>query len=377
MKIDPVKLTQELIRCPSVTPRDEGVMEVLVKHLEQLGFVCNLLTIADAGGEPTKNLYARLGSEQPNLCFAGHVDVVASGDESKWSVPPFSATIKDGYLIGRGAEDMKGAIGAFVAAVSEYNKTPKGSISLLITGDEEGGSVNGTRKMLPRLQAKGEIIDACIVGEPTNPTQLGQMAKIGRRGSAYGHLTVIGKQGHIAYPDLANNPVTTIIAMLSNLKNNNLDNGNEFFQPSNLEISTIDVGNKSANVIPAQAKASFNIRFNNIHNGKTIEEWVRARLDEIASNYELNFFVSGEAFITPPGKLSAIIVESTKEVTGLTPELSTTGGTSDARFIKDICPVVEFGTTGLTPHAIDEKVKLDDIIKLKDIYLKVVEKFFA
>jgi succinyl-diaminopimelate desuccinylase len=376
--IDPVLLTQELIRCPSITPKDEGVMALLSGYLKQLGFVCHEVTFSDAPGEPTQNLYARLGTAQPNICFAGHVDVVPPGDIKAWSVDPFAAVIKDGILIGRGAEDMKGAIGAFVAAVSEFaTGVFKGSISLLITGDEEGVAVNGTRKMLPWLKEKGEVIDACIVGEPTNPTILGQMAKIGRRGSAYGLLTIKGKQGHAAYPHLADNPVTTIVSMLHRLKNTSLDSGSEFFPASNLEVTSVDVGNKAGNVIPAEAKAQFNIRFNDQHNGKTIEAWVRAQLNAISPNYELAWRVSGESFITPPGTLSAIVVKAIQEVTGMTPELSTTGGTSDARFIKDICPVVEFGTTGLTPHAINECVKVEDLIKLKDIYLSILRQFFA
>ncbi len=375
LMIDPISFAQELIRCPSITPKDAGVMGALARHLESLGFVCHHVTFSEAPGEPTKNLYARLGTRQPNLCFAGHVDVVPTGGEGKWSVPPFSATIKDGYLIGRGAEDMKGAIAAFVAAVSELKNPFNGSISLLISGDEEGVAINGTRRMLPWLKEKGEVIDACIVGEPTNPNTLGQMVKIGRRGSAYGKLTVIGKQGHAAYPELADNPVTSIIEILQRLKTTKIDNGSKFFPPSNLEITSVDVGNPAGNVIPAEARASFNIRFNDQHNAKSIEEWVRAQINKTKANYELAWRISGEAFITPPGKLSALIVEAAKEVTGLTPELSTTGGTSDARFIKDICPVVEFGTTGSTAHAVDEKVKVDDIIRLKDIYLRVLQKF--
>jgi succinyl-diaminopimelate desuccinylase len=375
--IDAVALTQELIRCPSITPKDEGVMAVLATHLKAIGFTCHSVTFSDCPGEPTENLYARLGTQQPNLCFAGHVDVVPPGDKNAWSVDPFAAVIKDGYLIGRGTEDMKGAIGAFVAAVSEFAAKPfNGSISLLITGDEEGVAINGTRKMLPWLKTKNEVIDACIVGEPTNPDTLGQMAKIGRRGSAYGTLTVKGKQGHAAYPALADNPVTTIIAMLHRLKSTVLDKGTEFFPPSNLEITSVDVGNTAGNVIPAQAQARFNIRFNDQYNAQTIEKWVRDQLDAIPGNYELQWRISGEAFITPPGTLSAIVQDAVKNVTGMTPELSTTGGTSDARFIKDICPVVEFGTTGSRAHAVDERVKVEDIIKLKDIYRNILERFY-
>jgi succinyl-diaminopimelate desuccinylase len=378
MTIDPILLAQELIRCPSVTPRDEGVMAVLEKHLKSLGFTCQRMVFSDAPGEPTENLYARLGTAQPNLCFAGHVDVVPPGDKAAWSVDPFSATIKDGWLIGRGAEDMKGAIASFVAAVSAFAAKPfTGSISLLITGDEEGPAVNGTRKMLRWLKSKGEVLDGCVVGEPTNPTKLGEMAKIGRRGSAYGVLTVKGKQGHAAYPELADNPVTRIVAMLHALKTAKLDEGTDFFPPSNLEITSVDVGNATGNVIPAQAEARFNIRFNDRHNAQTIEAWVRERLNSVGGNYDLRWRVSGEAFVRPPGALSAIVQAAAKEVTGLTPVLSTTGGTSDARFIKDICTVVEFGTTGLTAHAVDERVRVEDIVNLTAIYRKILERFFT
>jgi succinyl-diaminopimelate desuccinylase len=336
------------------------------------------MVFSDAPGEPTENLYARLGTAQPNLCFAGHVDVVPPGDKAAWSVDPFSATIKDGWLIGRGAEDMKGAIASFVAAVSAFAAKPfTGSISLLITGDEEGPAVNGTRKMLRWLKSKGEVLDGCVVGEPTNPTKLGEMAKIGRRGSAYGVLTVKGKQGHAAYPELADNPVTRIVAMLHALKTAKLDEGTDFFPPSNLEITSVDVGNATGNVIPAQAEARFNIRFNDRHNVQTIEAWVRERLNSVGGNYDLRWRVSGEAFVRPPGALSAIVQAAAKEVTGLTPVLSTTGGTSDARFIKDICTVVEFGTTGLTAHAVDERVRVEDIVNLTAIYRKILERFFT
>jgi succinyl-diaminopimelate desuccinylase len=374
---DPVSIAQDLIRCPSITPKDAGVMDVLVRHLSAIGFTCHRMIFSDAPGEPTENLYARLGTASPNLCFAGHVDVVPVGDAGAWSVDPFAAVVKDGYLIGRGTEDMKGAIASFVAAAGEFAKTPfKGSLSFLITGDEEGVAVNGTRKMLPWLKAKGEVIDGCIVGEPTNPTVLGEMAKIGRRGSAYGILTVKGKQGHAAYPDLADNPVTRMIAALHRLKHTKIDEGSQFFPPSNLEITSIDVDNMAGNVIPAQAVARFNIRFNDRHNAQTIRAWVQAQLDAVPAEYDLQWRVSGESFITPPGRLSDILKNAVKEVTGLTPALSTTGGTSDARFIKDICPVVEFGTTGTRAHAVDERVKVDDLVKLKEIYLRVMQQFF-
>lgn len=376
--MDVISVAQDLIRCPSITPKNEGVMEVLTRHLEAIGFTCHRMTFSDAPGEPTENLYARLGTAQPNLCFAGHVDVVPVGDLAAWSVDPFAAVVKDGYLYGRGTEDMKGAIAAFVAAAAEFAKKPfNGSLSFLITGDEEGVAVNGTRKVLPWLKTKGEVIDGCIVGEPTNPKTLGEMAKIGRRGSAYGILTVKGKQGHAAYPEMADNPVTTLIQVLHKLKYTAIDGGSKFFPPSNLEITSIDVDNVAGNVIPAHATARFNIRFNDQHNAATIRAWVQQQLDSVKGNYDLQWRVSGESFLTPPGKLSGILEDSVKEVTGITPTLSTTGGTSDARFIKDICPVVEFGTTGSLAHAVDERVLVEDLQKLKSIYLKVMQQYLA
>lgn len=376
--MDVISVAQDLIRCPSITPKDEGVMAVLVKHLEALGFTCHRVTMNDAPGEPTENLYARFGKEAPNLCFAGHVDVVPVGDKAAWSVDPFAAVVKDGYLIGRGTEDMKGAIAAFVTAVAEFVKTPfKGSLSFLITGDEEGVAINGTRKMLPWLKARGEVLDGCIVGEPTNPHVLGEMAKVGRRGSAYGILTVKGKQGHAAYPEMADNPVTRILKVLSRLKQTPIDSGSKFFPPSNLEVTSIDVDNVAGNVIPAQAQARFNIRFNDQHNAESIRSWVQQQLDAEPAEYDLQWRVSGESFLTPPGKLSKLLVEAVQQVTGMTPNLSTTGGTSDARFIKDICPVIEFGTTGSRAHAVDERVKVEDLQKLTAIYLQMMKRYFA
>lgn len=372
-----LSIAQDLIRCPSITPHNEGVMEVLTRHLEAIGFTCHRVTFSDAPGEPTENLYARLGTAQPNLCFAGHVDVVPVGDAAAWSVDPFAAVVKDGYLYGRGTEDMKGAIAAFVAAAAEFAKTSfNGSLSLLITGDEEGVAINGTKKMLPWLKAKGEVIDGCIVGEPTNPYTLGEMAKIGRRGSAYGVLTVKGKQGHAAYPEMADNPITRMLTVLQQLKHTPIDAGSEFFPPSNLEITSVDVNNPAGNVIPAQAVARFNIRFNDQHNAQTIREWVQQQLDAVPCDYDLQWRVSGESFLNPRGKLSDALTASVQEITGITPVLSTTGGTSDARFIKDICPVIEFGTTGSRAHAVDERVKVEDLEKLTAIYLRVMQHFF-
>ena len=375
-----IELAQALIRCPSVTPIEGGALEVLHRRLEMLGFTCHRKVFSEPGTDSVDNLYARFGKTGPNLCFAGHTDVVPVGDESAWDYPPFGAEIHDGVLYGRGAEDMKSAIAAFVAATAEYlganRRTMKGSISLLITGDEEGVAINGTKKMLQWLKETGEVIDACIVGEPTNPSYIGEMVKIGRRGSVSFTLTVRGHQGHVAYPQLADNPVTKLVEILHRLKSTMLDSGNEFFQPSNLEVTTVDVGNPAVNVIPAVATAKFNIRFNDLHTSAELEKWVRRICSEVTEHYDLQVRVTGEAFLTKSEQLSSILVQAIKEVTGKEPELSTTGGTSDARFIKDYCPVVEFGTTGKTSHMVNECVKVADVELLAKIYGKVIEGFF-
>lgn len=378
-------LASALIRCPSVTPLEAGTLSLLEEELNAAGFVClrqsfseNNPSLSQNDTQPVENLYARFGTSAPNLCFAGHVDVVPPGDEAAWKYPPFAAETHDGVLYGRGAEDMKAAIAAFVCAACDFVEKPfKGSISFLITCDEEGIAINGTRKMLEWLKERGEVLDACIVGEPTNPTTLGEMMKIGRRGSANGILTVTGVQGHVAYPHLAENPVTRLVEMLHALKNAPLDKGTEFFQPSNLEVTSVDVGNPSVNVIPEKATARFNIRFNDTYNEKSIEAWVRAQLYKVGGAYNLALRVSGEAFLTPPGPLSECLTRAVKDVTGLTAELSTTGGTSDARFIKNYCPVVEFGTTGKTPHKVNECVRVEDIEALERIYGRVLELYFS
>lgn len=370
-----IALAQALIKCPSVTPEDAGVLGVLEQALNEIGFCCQRVKFEQAGTLPVDNLYARYGAESPNLCFAGHTDVVPVGDIAAWSVDPFGAEIKDGYLYGRGAEDMKGAVAAFVAAAAQAikNGKVKGSLSLLITNDEEGPAINGTRKMLELLAEKGEKIDACIVGEPTSPEILGEMAKIGRRGSFSAKLTVIGTQGHVAYPQLADNPITKLVGILARLKEKPLDSGTEFFQPSNLEITSVDVDNKAGNVIPAKATAIMNVRFNPLQSFDALEKFIRAACDAEKAEYGLEVEKGAEAFITAPGKLSEIVVAAASEITGITPALTTTGGTSDARFIKDYCPVVEFGTTGLTPHKINERVKLADLENLAKIYERIIE----
>ncbi|MGQ3047622.1 MAG: succinyl-diaminopimelate desuccinylase [Niveispirillum sp.] len=380
MTIDPVALTQDLIRCPSVTPADAGALGVLQRLLEGMGFVCKRLVFEEAGTDPVDNLYARLGTNSPNFCFAGHTDVVPVGDAAAWTVDPFGAEIINGKLYGRGTSDMKGAIAAFTSAVKSFldrNGTPDGSISLLITGDEEGPSINGTRKVLDWMQANGEVIDACLVGEPTNPRVLGDMMKIGRRGSVTATLTAYGAQGHVAYPHLADNPLPRLTKALSMLADSPLDEGTAHFQPSTLAITTIDVGNPASNVIPAKGTAKFNIRFNDLHTPKSLEAHIRDVLEEVGGTWDLKMAVSGEAFLTPPGALVATVAGAVTAVTGKTPELSTSGGTSDARFIKNFCPVVEFGLVGQTMHKVDEHVDVADIRTLAAIYDRILADFFG
>ena len=327
------------------------------------------------------NLYARLGDSGPNFCFAGHSDVVPTGPREAWSVDPFAAELRDGVLYGRGAADMKSAIAAFVVAARRFLQSgaPYGSISVLITGDEEGPSVNGTKKVLQWLTENDETIDICIVGEPTNPTRLGDMMKIGRRGSLNGWLTVTGEQGHTAYPHLADNAAHRIVALLNALMAAPLDQGSDHFQPSTLQISTIDIGNPTTNVIPGEAKATFNIRFNDLHSARSLTKWLHETLSAAigeGGRYDLDIVVSGESFLTPPGQLSDIVSNACEKVLGRRPELSTTGGTSDARFIKDYCPVVEFGLVGQTMHKADERSAVSDIEDLTDIYEAVLHGYF-
>ncbi len=377
--VNALDLAQALIRCDSVTPRDAGALGVLQQALEGLGFRCERMKFEEPGTDPVDNLYARLGTAAPNFCFAGHTDVVPVG--GGWTTDPFKADVIDGHLYGRGASDMKSAIAAFVAAAATFiaGGKPQGSISLLITGDEEGDAVNGTKKVLAALKARGEVLDACVVGEPTNPLKLGDMIKIGRRGSLTAKLTVFGTQGHSAYPHLADNPINRLMAMLNAITAEPLDKGSAHFQASTLAITTVDVGNAATNVIPGVARAGFNIRFNDLHSGKSLSDWLRATFDRVSKPemYELAIKVSGESFITPPGPLSTMVAEAVRAVTGLTPELSTTGGTSDARFIKDACPVCEFGMVGQTMHKADERCSVDDIARLSAIYLGVLERYFG
>jgi succinyl-diaminopimelate desuccinylase len=380
--IDPIALAQALIRCPSVTPADAGALDALTHALAPVGFICRRMPFAAPGTVRIDNLYAKLSGNRPgkHFSFAGHSDVVPVGRREGWSVDPFAAEISDGRLFGRGAADMKGAIAAFAGAAAGFVAKRKGdfagAISLLITGDEEGLSVNGTKPMLQALAADGERFDACLVGEPTNPKRLGEMAKIGRRGSWTGHLTVKGVQGHIAYPHLADNPTHRLARMIVALTERPLDPGTDHFEPSTLQVSTIDVGNSATNVIPAEARASFNSRFNDGFTPQTLETEVRRRLDAVGGEYDLRTECSGVSFVTPPGPLSGLVTDAVKAVTGLTPALSTTGGTSDARFIKDYCPVIEFGLIGQTMHKVDENVAIADILRLSDIYEHILDSYF-
>ena len=378
--LDAAALAAALIRRPSVSPKDEGALDLVAVELEKLGFACNRLVFGGDGSEAVDNLYARLGGSGPNLCFAGHTDVVPAGPLADWSFDPFAASVREGSLCGRGAVDMKGAIAAFIAAMRSFldERSPafSGSLSLLITGDEEGAAVNGTRKVLDWLAERGERLDACLVGEPTSAQLLGDMIKIGRRGSMTGRLTVHGIQGHTAYPDLADNAAHRIVAMLGALATAELDHGSDHFQPSTLQISSIDIGNPASNVIPGTAHAVFNIRFNDLWTSGKLETWLAERLDAVGGRYTLDISVSGESFLTAPGMLSDGIAEAIRRVTGRMPEFSTTGGTSDARFIQACCPVVEFGLVGQTMHKVDERVDLADLAGLTRIYRTFLDLYF-
>lgn len=378
---DPLDLARALIRCPSVTPEDAGALGVLQRALEPLGFACERMTFGgDDDTAPVANLYARFGRGRPNFCFAGHTDVVPPGDLALWTHDPFGADVADGRLWGRGAADMKAAIACFAVAAARFladSREFSGSISLLITGDEEGPSVNGTVRVLERLKARGEALDACLVGEPTNPAALGETIKIGRRGSLNAVITVDGVQGHSAYPHLADNPIPRLLRMLTAIDGTPLDQGTPHFQPSTVAITSVDVGNPASNVIPARAAARFNVRFNDLHTGDSIAAWLRARCAEVDGRFTLRTTVSGEAFLCPPGRLSEVTAAAVREVTGRNPALGTDGGTSDARFIKDHCPVCEFGMVGATAHKIDEHVAVADIEALTRIYAAVLSRYFA
>ena len=384
--VDVVELTRALIRCPSVTPEDAGALDILQDVLERIGFTCHRLpfgTGREGADARVDNLFARINggapASGPHFCFAGHSDVVPAGAREDWSADPFAGTLKDGHVLGRGAADMKGALAAFVAATADFLSARDGrfggALSLLITGDEEGPAVNGTAKVLDWLSARGEAPDLCLVGEPTNPSRLGEMMKIGRRGSLNGRIVVDGVQGHVAYPERAQNPVPVLLALLAAIDGAALDEGSDHFQPSNLEITSIDVGNPAPNIIPARAEARFNIRFNDRHSGESLTRWLRERLDAAAARrpYALETSLSGESFYTPPGRLSVVIEEAVHRVLGIQPELSTGGGTSDARFIRTYCPVAEFGLVGRTMHKVDERVAIADLEALTAVYRHVLE----
>ena len=380
---DEVQLSKELISFPSVTPVDAGAINYLSKKLKKLGFKCKILEFKDKKHPPIKNLYARLGSKQPNLCYAGHTDVVPPGNINDWTTNPFKPIIKNNYLIGRGANDMKSSIACFVSAINEFltkHKKFNGSISFLITGDEEAQAVNGTKKVVDYLIKKKEKIDFCIVGEPTNPNKLGEMIKIGRRGSLSGKLEIFGTQGHVAYPQLSKNPINSLVKIFSALKAKPLDNGSKHFQPSNLEFTSINVENKAHNVIPAKASTQFNIRYNNFHNAKSLKKKITSIVKKICkknkTKYKIEFLTSGDSFLTKPGPTIQMAKKIIKKITKINPIFSTTGGTSDARFIKKMAPCLEFGLVNKTMHRVDEKVLIRDLKKLKNIYLEIIRKFF-
>ena len=381
--INEIQLSKELIRFPSVTPKDAGAIKFLSKKLKKLGFNCKILEFKDKGSEPIKNLYARIGKKGPNLCYAGHTDVVPPGNIKDWTIDPFKPLIKKNYLIGRGANDMKSSIACFVAAVSRFlqkNRKFKGSISFLITGDEEGYAINGTKKVVEYLKKRKERINFCLVGEPTNPNKLGDMIKIGRRGSLTGKLIIFGQQGHVAYPHRANNPSTIIVKILNELKNIKFDKGTKNFQPTNLEVTKININNTADNVIPAKAETTFNIRFNNKHSSTTIKKRLNRIFIKInkkyKSKFKINYRVSGESFLTKPDKTTNMIQNTIKKITRIKPKLSTTGGTSDLRFIKDISPGLEFGLVGKTMHRVDEAVSLKDLKNLSKIYQNILQNYF-
>jgi succinyl-diaminopimelate desuccinylase len=380
--IDPVGLAQALIRCPSVTPAEAGALGVLEQALRPLGFRCWRQAFQAPDTARVDNLYARWGEgEGPCFAFAGHADVVPVGDAASWQPEPFAGEIRDDHLCGRGAADMKSAIACFAAAAARFlaKRGPKfaGRIALIITGDEEGPAVNGTKPLLAWMKQQGERLDACLVGEPTNPEALGDMIKIGRRGSMTGRLTVHGVQGHSAYPHLADNPVHRMIRMLDSITREPLDGGTAHFQPSTLQVVSVDVGNPASNVIPAAARALFNIRFNDKHSSAALTRWLRERFDAAGARYDLDIQVSGESFLTPPGALSELMAKAIEQVVGRRPEFSTTGGTSDARFIRAYCPVAEFGMVGQTMHKVNERVALADIARLTEIYERILDGFFA
>ena len=380
---DELQLSKDLIRFPSITPIDAGAINYLSKKLKQLGFNCKILEFKDKKNPTIKNLYARLGSKYPNLCYAGHTDVVPPGNIKDWTVNPFKPVVKNNYLIGRGANDMKSSIACFLSAVNSFlknNKKINGSISFLITGDEEAQAINGTKKVVDYLIKKKEKIDFCIVGEPTNPNKLGEMIKIGRRGSLSCRLEVRGSQGHVAYPHLSKNPINSLITICKKLKEKKLDKGNKHFQPSNLEFTSIYVDNKAHNVIPERAKIQFNVRYNNIHTAVSLKKMINSTIKSICkknkTKFKIEFSTSGDSFLTKPGTTIQMARKIIKKITKINTIFSTTGGTSDARFIKKIAPCLEFGLVNKTMHKVDECVSLSDLKNLTKIYNKILIEYF-
>ena len=374
--IDPLHLVQALIRCPSVTPADAGAQDVLTTALEGIGFTVHRLTFGEPPDGPVANLFATIGSGTPHFAFAGHTDVVPPGDG--WSGDPFAATVADGWLAGRGAADMKGSIAAFVAAAERaVARGFTGRLSLIVTGDEEGPATFGTAPLLAWMEAHGHVPEMCLVGEPTSAALLGDTIKIGRRGSLNAWITVNGAQGHVAYPGRADNPITRLVAIVARLKARILDEGSDWFDASNLEITDLTVGNPATNVIPARASARLNIRFNDLHRGADLEAWLRQVVVDEAPSADITVRISGEAFLTEPGALSSLVAGAIQLVTGALPALSTSGGTSDARFIRRVCPVVEFGLVGASMHKVDEAVPVADLVALTAIYDAVLARVLA
>jgi succinyl-diaminopimelate desuccinylase len=382
---DPVELAQALIRCPSVTPAEGGALTLLESVLAPAGFTCHRPTMTEPGIPDVENLYARLGSTAPHLCFAGHTDVVPVGDEKAWTRPPFGAVIDNGILYGRGAADMKGGIACFVAAALDYlgevGGLNRGSISFLITGDEEAIAINGTPKLLAWLKARGETIDGCVVGEPASMKAIGDEIKIGRRGYMNAEVVVHGKQGHAAYPQNADNPVPKLARIIDRICAKPLDKGTENFEPTSVQATIISVPNTATNVIPAFARVNFNIRYNDLHTPATVEAWIRGHCEKVAAElgvrYKITLSGTGDVFLTKPGPLVNAMAEAARTVTGSPPRFTTTGGTSDARFIKDFCPVVEVGLRNATVHQVDERVPVDDLLTLTRIYRRFIADFFA
>jgi succinyl-diaminopimelate desuccinylase len=390
MTADPVAIARDLLRCPSVTPAEGGALAFLEGALKAAGFTVFRMTFREPGADDVENLYARIGSAAPHLMFAGHTDVVPPGDETAWKHPPFAGEVAKGQLYGRGAVDMKGGIACAIAAVldhlGQHNGKPKGSISFLITGDEEGIAVNGTPKLLTWAAERGEKFDHCILGEPSNQEELGDTIKVGRRGSLNGHLIVRGRQGHVAYPQRADNPIRGLVTLVAALQAEPLDSGSAQFSPSHLEFTSVDVGNKTVNLIPGEARARFNIRFNDKHTLESLKKLIEQRAakaaQDLAAGGNIKFAFQWEpsnagVFVTQPGPFTELVASAVTQVTGRKPELSTTGGTSDARFITAYCPVVEFGLVGQTMHQVDERVPIADLRALTTIYRKIVDKYFG